>query len=322
MEEHSSTELHKRMTEYFKLPDEHNHLTPPTYKISAIRPATEKPAAARKKPDTTPSARTHKYKCVIIMPVYNRYLYARIALFCLRRSLLENSLIVFLDDASDDPRVLDLLDKFRHKEADTMLISRQKDKDPDPKHKGSFSLSQNLAYCMHRLFSNKFSPYIAVLDSDTLCKRLWLPKLMSIYTKAKEDSHRNKPLIVSGFNTNTYQTLGEGDDKSFYFKELLGGISMLFDELTYHKVFIPMDCYWDNVVSCRMNEASPMSLLCSKPSVVQHIGLKGINSHMIYLDFAYDYAMPAWFGKLIHKIQWTLIHWRQHSLAKKKPVRD
>ena len=316
------------MAEYFKLPDKYKHISPPTYKISAIRPGavaskTDAKQSDAKHPDAKhPNAKhpARPYQCAIVVPIYNRYLCLRIALFCLRRSQLENSLIVFLDDTSDDQRVLNLLDNFRHKQADTMVIRRQAAKDTEPKPIGMISVPQNLAYCMQYLFGKKLSSYIAILDSDTLVNRLWLPKLMSIYTKVKEGSHRNKPLIVSGFNTFNHPICGLEEDKDFYYKKSMGGINMLFDELTYRKIFIPLHGYWDDRVVEKINKVSPRSLLCSRPSVVQHTGIMGINAHKVHTDFAYDYLMPAWLGKMFHKFQLMLIAWAHARAAKRRAL--
>ena len=231
------------------------------------------------------------YKCGIVMPVYNRPGFLKRCLKSLANSELKDCLIIFLDDASDNPQTIQLMSEFRHRDADTILIRRAE----RPQQDGGLThtLHDNLSFTLNYMFGVKKCQYCAILDSDTIVKPDWIAKMLDLYRRQENA----RPLIVSGFNTLAHKEIGE--ERDFYYKQSLGGASMLFNYQTFIQIFVPLKPYWDEAIISKMRlNAYPM--LCIKPSVVQHIGFRGSFSYLWDVDFAHDYIRPYWLWRLAY----------------------
>lgn len=126
--------------------------------------------------------------------------------------------------------------------------------------------------------------YFAILDSDTLVSPNWLTKLRDVY-----NLNMPIPKIITGFNTeqNNHVTIFEND--KYYIKSSIGGINMFFDKQTYFDYVLPqlVDKQWDWNVSNAIVGAGGV-LVSTKPSVVDHIGVYGLNSSSESYDRAID----------------------------------
>ena len=92
-------------------------------------------------------------------------------------------------------------------------------------------------------------------------------------------------VIVSGFNC--IKSCNHYIKKSyskFNLKNTIGGINMFFNQKTYKNVLLPVLSHgrpnmgWDWEV-CKKAKYNNCPIVVSKPSVIQHIGMSGLNSN-------------------------------------------
>lgn len=239
------------------------------------------------------------YEIGLVVPIFNRYKYVKRFLKSIAKSDLSNSLITFVDDVSDDQRVVTAIDEFKHKDADIVKIRRSS----RDSYLLTKTLHDNLVFTINYLFNHHNCKYICIIDSDTVVKPYWLSRLKELYIK----KINNQPLIVSGFNTINHPVLET--HKDYCSKNFLGGVNMFFDKNTYEKIFVPITYYWDELINYRMS-INKYPRLCTKPSVVQHLGYRGAFSYILKMDIAYDYIYPPIVGLVFYyftKIIWSLL---------------
>lgn len=227
----------------------------------------------------------------IVIPVYNRHFLVKLFLRSLAKSHLKDTVIAFVNDASEDERVVNAIKNFKHKDAKVILFDRQQRKEGGLLN----GLHHNLQFTAEYLFGEANCKYVSILDSDSLVRTNWLTKTLALY-KEQENS---EPLIVSGFNTINQEV--SNSHKDFHQKKLLGGINMLFNRATFAQVFVPLPAYWDEYVIARMNSKG-YPILCTRPSVVQHTGVMGTFSYLWRFDFAHDYWRPHFLWLMLFKL--------------------
>ena len=123
------------------------------------------------------------------------------------------------------------------------------------------------------------------LDSDTNVRPKWIKTLLNVHAL----NHRT-PKIITGFNTvqNSHRTLHTAE--IYRIKDSIGGINMVFDLPVYLDYVRPnlVDTDWDWNV-CKSITKAGGTLVSTKPSVVQHIGMYGLNSSKNSYDKSTDF---------------------------------
>jgi glycosyltransferase involved in cell wall biosynthesis len=147
-------------------------------------------------------------------------------------------------------------------------------------NKGMFS---GLEYCWDKAIKDGCT-ILSNLDSDVEVRPHWLSEEIKLLEMFPED-------IITGFNTTSggrHPIIEEY--KEYRIKKSIGGINKMFTDKTYLKVVKPSlksGFRWDWSV-CEKAAASGVKLICTKPSVVQHIGVSSTVGHEdadIALDF-------------------------------------
>ena len=118
--------------------------------------------------------------------------------------------------------------------------------------------------------------YFANIHSDVIFRHEWLVRSMDLYQRERP---QHAGLLVTGFHTPRHPVKALYED--CYRKESCGGIHTLFDAELYHNVVRPNLAYseqdewgWDwRVVAELKRQGYP--ILCTRPSVIQHIGMFG-----------------------------------------------
>ena len=226
---------------------------------------------------------TDTYDVGLIVPTYNRPKYLRRTLRALRRSDLSKTVLLFVDDVSDNPETRRLIEQFSHPQAPIVRIWRT--------HKEGVKMHENLYFAWEWLLANlPTCRYFCHLDPDTILKKHWLQTVRDLY-----ETHRpQRQLMVTGFNA-LWHTIEETQG-NYYVKRSIGGLNMFFDAELYVELVRP--CFlalewgldWDwKLVDAMQEKRYP--ILCTKPSVIQHIGRTGVwaKQHQNY-DFAIDYT--------------------------------
>ena len=91
-----------------------------------------------------------------------------------------------------------------------------------------------------------------------------------------QDKYPEQFTIVTGFNTDINHLIIE-EKNDHYIKNSMGGINMLFTKDTYINIIRPTlnTLQWDCDV-CSVLKKENGLLLCTKPSVIDHIGENGL----------------------------------------------
>lgn len=259
------------------------------------------------------------YRVGLVMPIYERPHYLRRCLASLGASQLKRTIIVLMDDASNSSEVERLIDDFSHRDAVVARMFRLGEKaDSSEKEAASLkkktdpvfvTLPSNIAYAFNYLLCHFRCDYFCILDSDTVMQPDWLEKLCAVHSYWTQTMH--SPAIVSGFNTLNHPNL-RSEYKHFVHKASLGGISMLFTPALYEEIFLPIGNEWDTDVVARMKKKG-YEMLCTKPSVIQHIGIYGsFSKGRFVVDRAFDYGgnpLMSWLRKWLYISTRTI--WRK-----------
>ena len=230
-----------------------------------------------------------QYHSAIIIPVYQRPEYLQWTLKTLVSSHLpEDCLLIFVDDASDNttsseisgkplPTVRQLLDQMNG----TSVICLYKKHNRGVFHSLRLGLQLALKFQVERL---------CLLDSDTILRADWFTRLCDFYNK------NNSEILLSGFNLGNRDhhrilKLHEGAN----LRQSIGGVNMYFSA-KLARAFLPLitDLRWDYNVCLWCNQ-NKVPILTLKPSVVQHLGIKGMfsNPERSDFDFAYDFYLET-----------------------------
>lgn len=216
-----------------------------------------------------------QYIAGVVIPVFNRPDYVKRCLNTLENSNLNNLAIVLVDDNSLN-ETKDLVQSFSHPNVVYKIFK--------PANKGMHdSFVKGFDYLINNYDTIK---YLITLDSDTIHKPNWFQEMLHIYNKYSKEHD----IIVTGFNTvPSHKILKTNDDH--YIKQSCGGVSMMFNKKMYNE-FIKNSFLrtrngwdWDVMKHC---ETKNIPIICTKPSVIQHIGARGIHSSS---DGKYDIAL-------------------------------
>lgn len=205
----------------------------------------------------------------IVIPVYNRIEFVKQCFESLSKADLRGVIIVIVDDNSNE---------------ETKRLIREFDC-PNVIHKIFKTANRN----MHDSFVQGFDHicdickdvrFLVTLDSDTVHKQNWIQEMVRIFDLYKMQNIDKQDPIVTGFNCVKSHPILESF-KEYHIKESCGGVNMLITREYYQKearnILATKGNMWDweIIYSLRRNN---MKILCTNPSVVQHIGSYGLHS--------------------------------------------
>lgn len=233
--------------------------------------------------ETIPAASTRQYAIGLVVTTYNRPWYAWRTLRCLRRSLQGSDVAVaVVDDASSSAATLRVVRSFASGPLPVATLLK--------KQRQGFDVHNSLKLGWDYLHRQHGCRYLVNIDSDVLSKPGWLETLKALFERERR---RRGPLLLTGFNTPNHPVLETHED--YCIKKSFGGINTFFDRALYEETVRPNLVFnkeenwgWDWYVVKALREAS-YPMLCSRPSVVQHIGRLGQWSRWRHYDKAVDY---------------------------------
>lgn len=208
-------------------------------------------------------------KLGIVICSCNRAKYLQECFDSLRRANIpDNTLVIVSDDCSTDPDTKKLL-----QECELTVLNKEK--------KGGIwdSMTSGVDF----LFSHGCDIVIN-LDSDAVVANNFVEVLLSL-------RRHNEGRIVTGFNSKTrnkdgsarHTVIGMGD--GYELKKSVGGINMVFDKELYEKYIKPAlvgqgrgGDNWDRQ-ACIAAMKDDKPIVCSVPSVVNHIGVVSAMGH-------------------------------------------
>ena len=215
----------------------------------------------------------------IVIPIYNRPEYLSLTLESISKSDLSDCVLVLIDDSSDD-ETLDIINAFELKDVPIVKIFKKKNLNMFHSLTIGWGILQKIG-----------CKYLCNVDADVLVKPTWIRTLVSTY----ENYQGAKPLLT-GFNTTKNNHLNIEETDNYYKKLTVGGINLFFSNEYYDKFAILLtNRMWDYNLSYYCNKNS-IPIICTKPSVVQHIGYFGLNSNSQNYDYAYDFFLETEFS--------------------------
>lgn len=231
------------------------------------------------------------YTVGLVMTIYNRPAYLKRTLDSLTRSDLADTVIMLVDDAGDDPDVVQLIQDYRHPQAPVILARRVAF---DTRYPRPLSALQNLLFGWSLLAEQYQTSYLANLDADMIVKPDWMQRLVATHRLIAK---REERFILTGFNTLDHPVLKVYP--SYYLKKSFGAACLFFDRQTLAEIINfsqsltidPHGWAWDWRLIEWLTQHD-FRLMATRPSVSQHIGQTGINSSPTYYDWALDYILP------------------------------
>lgn len=219
-------------------------------------------------------------KITILITTYNRPDYLRQCLDSIKRSDLKGAEVWIIDDASTDIETHELIKKYCYSEVNYNYT----------RHLTNMGICETLLSGINFAFKEG-SDIVINLDSDAIVRNDWIEVLLNLHKKFPDK-------IITGFHSITKNKDGSERHKmirggeGWCEKLSVGGINMLFTKETYEKYAKPAleKCItgggnWDHQTCINAG-----SVICSIPSVVQHIGLKSSLGHMHDIpDVAVDF---------------------------------
>tara|TARA_Y100001980_G_C14429036_1_gene218018 strand:+ start:80 stop:820 length:741 start_codon:yes stop_codon:yes gene_type:complete len=221
-----------------------------------------------------------KYKYGIVLCCYNRPEFLKKTLNSLSHSNLENSIICIIDDCSTDANTINLIKNFKINNIPIIKI----------RNANNLGISKSLLRGFETLLPKCY--YLTNIDSDVIMKKNWLSTLEYTYNKVKNSNLKGSDYIITGFNCSVcvHPIIKQYD--SFNHKKSIGGINMFFHYKLFKRIFkkILLDNknHWDWRVVDKAHELNIL-LITTKSSVIQHIGITGMNSDKQKYDYAEDY---------------------------------
>ena len=210
----------------------------------------------------------------IAIPFYERYNYAERMLSYIKHTDIQGIHVVFclVDDGSQEEKIKQLIRDFYIEGVPIIKVMK-------PENKGIFD-SLRTGW---DLLEHHGCTYLCNIDSDTIVKAKWLKTVWHTYEKTAHEGAR----IVTGYNSSFHSIERRHED--YCIKKSIGGLNMFFDREVYHLVVRNSDsACWDDT-ACHLSHKTGTKLIATLPSVIQHIGVCGVNCYPGYTDVAHDF---------------------------------
>ena len=132
--------------------------------------------------------------------------------------------------------------------------------------------------------------YLCCLDSDTIVVPRWMEALRQLHQEARGWAP-NPFTIVTGFNARQHPILADHD--TYRLKQSVGGVNLFFHAGVYLALRPALThIRWDLEIAARIRRLQG-TLICTRPSVVQHCGRAGLWSRPTTFEVADDFGEGA-----------------------------
>ena len=229
----------------------------------------------------TPATQLRQVEVGWVLPTFNRPDYLRRCLESLQRGRYERVALAIVDDASDALETQRLVAEFSLPGVPVFRASRRL--------REGFLVHENLRFGWDLLCHHTTCSQLCVLDSDTVVRPHWLERLRTSYPVL---CAQYGSLLLSGFNAIEHPAVRNAHDHCL--KRSVGGCNLHFSRTIYEDwLRSSLAEHWDWRVVDQARERA-VTIACLRPSVVQHVGQRGIWSNgLTNFDFATDYFLGA-----------------------------
>lgn len=211
-------------------------------------------------------------KVGLLINTFNRPEYLQRCIDSVRNANLSGVQILIVDDCSTDRRVYEILSGF--------MIHRM-----DRNRSIRWALEKG----MQILFDTFKCDVVINLDSDAIVHPEFAERLLKLHEEFPNE-------IITGFNSivaGRHQIVSQHN--GYCIKKSCGGINMLISRNIYETVLKKAlttaqrtSGHWDDIV-CKYHVENVGNIICSTPSVVQHIGFKSSMGHNVQPDVSHDF---------------------------------
>lgn len=214
-------------------------------------------------------------KLGILVTTYNRPEYLEKFFNSLKRAdIPEGTPIMIVDDKSTDPKTMQLIKAVEFPTGSKWIYQNEKNS----------RIAYSLKFGCNQLFEKHGCDVVMNLDSDAIVRNDFVDVLMKLHERFNDQ-------IITGFNCLTKNADGSERHKilstgeGYNTKKSVGGINMVFNKTVYEKYILPAletnlskGGNWDHM-ACINSEKDKKPIICSVPSVVQHIGVVSSMGH-------------------------------------------
>jgi len=141
------------------------------------------------------------YEVGLVITTYNRPKYLQRTLKSLKKSNLSNSVVLIIDDLSDEPETLQIIKAFQLNQTSVLKFFR--------KTKDGCKMYEHLQIGWDYLLNNFNCKYLTNLDPDALVLPDWLQKLQYTFELG---NRKFGGCLVTGFNAYKHPILEEATD--------------------------------------------------------------------------------------------------------------
>lgn len=129
--------------------------------------------------------------------------------------------------------------------------------------------------------------FLMVLDSDTIHHPSWVSRIIAMH-RAREAERPGVPVLSTGFHTTAHATIAFHADHRL--KSDIGGIQLCMRASVYRRYVrgTLTTLAWDYTTCAAISSAGGV-IACTRPSVIQHIGNRGLWSRPGTMDVAADF---------------------------------
>ena len=233
-----------------------------------------------------------QYKYGILMCCYNRPEILKKTLESLKRTNKEDlnqSILYIIDDHSSNKETSTIIEDYV---ADIKSISGVDNLEVKiNRNRENMGIAKSLEKGFTFLYPK--CEYLTNIDSDVLVKPDWLPRLQEVYDRSNRERNDGNGVLVSGFNCTppncAHKILSSND--LYHVKKSIGGINTFFHRDMFDKYVTVIGNnvkQWDWKL-CYYCQDNNIPIIVSNPSVIQHIGVTGMNSRTNRYDIAKDF---------------------------------
>jgi GT2 family glycosyltransferase len=212
----------------------------------------------------------------LFISYYNRPEYLKQSLKSLTKSIRDIIPDVLLtDDGSNSPEIVEIVGTFIDEYPGKVIFKS------NPVNLG-IPYGKLMRIRNTIMIEDYDKPLFLISDSDMIYKARWIETLLKIY----QDT--GAPL-VTGFHTISNGHVARVEFKTYRTKHHIGGCSLLVSTEFYKSHPFMERREWDFRMCERAWEQYEMGVVCSKPSVADHIGQHGVWARSNYYDQAEDF---------------------------------
>jgi glycosyltransferase involved in cell wall biosynthesis len=222
----------------------------------------------------------------IVLSCFNRPEYLRRTLDSLKntdKQTLSQLMLCIIDDRSTDPQTKKMIEEFDMDEVKIIkkIVNRK-----------NYGITGSLTRGFDLLYRSGCD-YMTNIDSDVVLKPHWLSKLHAVYEESNVEENGGGGVLVSGFTCspdNPNHKIIKSTER-YHVKVSVGGVNTFFRQDMYPRIRTALRAtrsHWDWNV-CGEMRIHRIPIISTRPSVIQHIGVSGMNSGIMGYDVAIDF---------------------------------